>query len=193
MSTPKHSIRNMAARLALAAVLMFGFGFALVPLYDIFCEVTGIRPAIVASSADDITEQPAASRVVTLELLATTGNSAPWEFAPVADRIEVQTGLLQETTYFAKNLSGRAITGTATPDVAPREAGRYLKKIECFCFTAQHFAVDEGRDMPVRFYIEPDLPAHIDTITLAYTLHEMPSAADNEQIAGSDTNQATQL
>lgn len=193
MKTPKNSITNMAARLALAAVLMFGFGFALVPLYDIFCEVTGIRTAITASSVADITERPEASRTVRLQLLASTGNSAPWEFAPVADSIEVQTGLLQETAYFAKNLSGRSITGTATPDVTPREAGRYLKKIECFCFTEQHFAEGEARNMPVRFYIEPDLPAHIDTITLAYTLHEKPAATDAGQIADSKTNQATQL
>lgn len=193
MSELKTSTTNLALRLAGAAVLMFGFGFALVPLYDIFCEVTGIRIEIRASEEGGIVEQPALSRTVTLELLASTGNSAPWEFHPVADSIEVQTGLLQETTYFAKNLSGRDIVGTATPDVAPREAGRYLKKVECFCFTEQQFAEGEGRDMPVRFYIEPDLPAHIDTITLSYTLHEKPSAAANGQVAGKETNQATQL
>ena len=193
MSTEQRkSTKSLALRLGGAAVLMFGFGFALVPLYDIFCEVTGIRTEIRASAASEIVENPAASRTVTLQLLASTSNSAPWEFSPVADSIEVQTGLLQETEYFARNLSGRAITGTATPDVTPREAGRYLKKIECFCFTAQDFAVDEARNMPVRFFIEPGLPAHIDTITLAYTLHEQPSSADNEQVAGA-TNNATQL
>jgi len=183
---------NLALRLGAAAVVMFGFGFALVPLYDIFCEITGIRTEIKAASAEQIIEQPEASRTITLELVASTSNSAPWEFTPVADSIEVQTGLLQETEYFAKNLSGRDIVGTATPDVVPREAGRYLKKIECFCFTEQYFAEGEGRNMPVRFYIEPDLPSHIDTITLAYTLHEKPSATDSEQVAGA-TNNATQL
>ena len=193
MGEQQTTTRSMALRLGGAAVLMFGFGFALVPLYDIFCEVTGIRVEIRASEADQITEQPGLSRNVTLELLASTGNSAPWEFRPVADSIEVKTGLLQETEYFARNLSGRDIIGTATPDVAPREAGRYLQKVECFCFTEQQFAEGEARNMPVRFYIDPDLPAHIDTITLAYTLHEKPSAAADDQVAGTDTNQATQL
>jgi len=187
------SIRNLALRLGAAAVVMFGFGFALVPLYDIFCEVTGIRTEIRASDEGQIIEQPGQSRTVTLQLLASTSNSAPWEFHPVADSIEVPTGLLQTTEYFAKNLSGRDIIGTATPDVAPREAGRYLKKVECFCFTEQQFAEGEGRNMPVRFFIEPDLPAHIDTITLSYTLHEKPAAADNGQLASSETNNATQL
>ncbi|NND53693.1 MAG: cytochrome c oxidase assembly protein [Gammaproteobacteria bacterium] len=190
---PPVTTRNLALRLGGAAVLMFGFGFALVPLYDIFCEVTGIRFELRASDEARITEQPALSRAVTLELLASTGNGAPWEFRPVADSIEVQTGLMQETAYFAKNLSGRDIVGTATPDVAPREAGRYLKKVECFCFTEQPFAEGEARNMPVRFYIEPDLPAHIDTITLAYTFHEKPSAADNAQVAADDATHAAQL
>ena len=184
--------RNLALRLAGAAVVMFGFGFALVPLYDIFCEVTGIRFELNQTQTADIVEQPAAARVVTLELLASTSNSAPWKFRPVADSIEVRTGLMQETEYYAENLAGRAIVGTATPDVAPREAGRYLKKVECFCFTEQQFAEGEGRNMPVRFFIDPELPAHIDTITLSYTLHEKPTASQ-EQLADSEMTNATQL
>ena len=173
---------NLALRLGLAAVCMFGFGFALVPLYDIFCEVTGIRAPIEASDAAAITEQPESSRSITLELLASTGNSAPWEFGPVNDRIEVQTGLIQNTEYVARNLAPRDIAGVATPDVRPAEAARYFKKIECFCFTEQNFAAGEERMLPVRFYIEPDLPAHIDTITLAYTLFEQqPQVASNSR------------
>ena len=172
----------MAVRLGLAAVAMFGFGFALVPLYEVFCEVTGIRIPIEARAPADASGEPAVSRPVTLELLANTGNSAPWEFGPVADSIEVETGRILDTVYMARNLAPRAIVGTATPDVRPIEAGRYFKKIECFCFTEQSFAEGEERELPVRFYIEPDLPAHIDTITLAYTLFEKPSAVADSTI-----------
>jgi cytochrome c oxidase assembly protein subunit 11 len=161
---------------------MFGFGFAMVPLYDVFCEVTGIRSPIEISTADMIVEQPE-SRTVTLELLASTGNSAPWEFGPVNDSINVQTGLIQNVNYFARNLAPNAISGIATPDVRPAEAARYFKKIECFCFSEQHFALGEERLLAVRFYIEPDLPEHIDTITLAYTLYEKPST-----VASNSTN-----
>ncbi len=185
MSNQQHNeTRSLAMRLGMAAVCMFGFGFALVPLYDVFCEVVGIRTAIEANAEDTIVERPEASRTIRLELLASTGNSAPWEFSPVSDTLEVSTGLIQETEFYAKNLAPRGITGTATPDVRPAEAGRYFKKIECFCFTEQSFAEGEARNMPVRFYIDPDLPAHIDTITLAYTLYEKPSAvASNSDTA----------
>lgn len=169
------STRNLALRLGIAAVCMFGFGFALVPLYDVFCQVTGIRAPIEASAADTIVERPQ-SRHVTLELLGSTGNSAPWEFGPVEDSVDVQTGTIQNVDYFARNLAPNAISGVATPDVRPAEAARYFKKIECFCFSQQDFALGEERLLPVRFYIDPDLPAHIDTITLAYTLFEKPKA-----------------
>jgi len=172
-------IRNLGIRLGLAAVAMFGFGFALVPLYDIFCEITGIRAPIEASTAASIVEQPEASRTITLQLIASTNNGAPWEFRPVSDSIEIQTGLMQDTEFFARNLTDRALTGVATPDVRPAEAGKYLQKIECFCFAEQQFEAGEGRNMPVRFYVKPELPAHIDTITLSYTLFAKQKLASN--------------
>lgn len=168
---------NLALRLSFAAVCMFGFGFAMVPLYDVFCEVVGIRAPIAAIDSGDVHEQPERSRTITLELLANTGNSAPWEFRPVQDRIQVQTGLIQNTEYTARSLSAFSLQGVATPDVRPVEAARYFRKIECFCFTEQDFAVGEERNLAVIFYVDPDLPAHIDTITLSYTLFEKPRMA----------------
>jgi cytochrome c oxidase assembly protein subunit 11 len=168
--------RSLVVRLGLAAVAMFGFGFALVPLYEIFCEVTGIRTPIVASDASTIVEQPELSRNVRLEMLATTNGGAPWEFHPQADILDVETGKMQNVSYMATNLSAISLTGVATPDIRPAEAAKYFRKIECFCFDEQPFAANEQRELLVRFYIEPDLPAHIDTITLAYTLFEKPGA-----------------
>jgi cytochrome c oxidase assembly protein subunit 11 len=169
----------MALKLGGAALLMFGFGFALVPLYDVFCEVVGIRAPIEATAASDVVESPAASRTITLEFLASTGNGAPWAFAPVADSIQITTGMLHDAEYRAHNLSGRDLTAVITPDVRPIEAAQYLRKVECFCFTEQSFSADEARDLQVRFIIDSELPAHIDRVTLAYTLFEKPAVAQN--------------
>jgi cytochrome c oxidase assembly protein subunit 11 len=180
MSKAHHNANNsLVIRLSLAACGMFAFGFALVPLYDIFCEVTGIRVPIVASDVTSIREQPELSRTITLELLANTNNSAPWEFRPHSDKIAVETGIMQTTEFYARNLSGKPILGVATPDIRPAEAGKYFRKVECFCFNEQQFATDEARDLSVRFFVEPDLPDHIDTITLSYTLFAKQTVASN--------------
>ena len=178
----KRANKSLVLRLALVAVGMFGFGFAMVPLYDIFCEITGIRIPIEASLEKDIKETAIPGREITMELLASTNNGAPWEFHPVNDTLKIYTGKLENTQFFARNLSDAPLIGVATPDVRPAEAARYLRKVECFCFNEQHFAAGEARKLDVRFYIEPDLPAHINTITLAYTLFAAP-----EKLA--DTNE----
>jgi len=175
MSKPSH--HNLALRLGSAAVVMFGFGFALVPLYDIFCEVVGIRVSIDATAAESITEVRNTNRTVKLELLANTSQGTPWAFEPSADTINVATGQLLETTYLARNLSVNELTAVATPDVRPAEAGKYFKKIECFCFEEQNFSAGEERELLIRFFVDPELPAHIDRITLAYTLFEKPNLA----------------
>jgi cytochrome c oxidase assembly protein subunit 11 len=174
------SNKSLSIRLGIAALAMFAFGFALVPLYDIFCEVTGIRSPIEANDASMITEQPELSRIVTLEMLASTNQGAPWEFSPVFDSLDVHTGLMQDIEYTALNLSNAQIIGVATPDIRPADAAKYFRKVECFCFNEQEFAANEERNMAVRFYIEPDLPAHINTITLAYTLFVKPDNQANK-------------
>jgi len=173
---------GLVTRLALTSCAMFLFGFALVPLYDIFCEITGIRIPIEASAAETITEStdPAVSRDIKLLLLASTQAGAPLEFQPLNDIIDVSTGRIQETQFIARNLSKSAVTGIATPDIRPAEAGRYIRKIECFCFNDQLFAAGEERKLNVRFYVDPELPAHIDNITLAYTLFEKQQVASNQ-------------
>jgi len=173
------SNRSLVIRLGLTAAAMFAFGFALVPLYDIFCEVTGIRVPIVASDASSITEEPVRSRIIKLELLGNTNNGAPWEFEPLQDTLSVGTGLMHDTEFYARNLSNQAIKGIATPDIRPTEAARYFRKVECFCFDEQDFAAGEGRNLSVRFYVDPDLPEHIDTITLSYTLFAKQQLASN--------------
>ncbi len=165
--------RNLAARLFLMAAGSFAFGYALVPLYDVFCEVTGIgsrdrlsQAAVVDSAGPDL------DRTITVEFVSSTPGSGEWEFHPNVATLEVHPGKLYETTFHARNLAGREITGQAVPSVSPARAARYFQKTECFCFTPQHFETDEVKDMPVRFIVDRDLPASVDRLTLSYSFFD---------------------
>jgi cytochrome c oxidase assembly protein subunit 11 len=165
----KRHDRLLVAKLATMAVAMFGFGFLLVPIYDVFCDVTGLGGKTNATAAHIDVETPDNSRLITVEFIANLNQSAPWEFEPTVTSIEVHPGKFYDATYFARNLTQRKITGQAVPSVAPGQAAKYFRKTECFCFTSQEFAPAEAREMPLRFIIDPELPAHIDRLTLSYT------------------------
>jgi cytochrome c oxidase assembly protein subunit 11 len=168
--------RSLAARLVLMAAGSFAFGFALVPLYDVFCEVTGIgsREQLArAGTADG--QAPVAGRTVVVEFTASVP-AGGWVFEPVAATMEVQPGRLYETHYRARSLSEGPTTGQAVPSVAPLRAARYFVKTECFCFTPQHFAGGEEREMAVRFVVDRELPAGIDRLTLSYAFYDAGQA-----------------
>ena len=158
-----------ARRLAVVVLAMFGFGYALVPLYDVLCEITGLggRTGVVAASALDGGVDT--SRTVRVQFLGTVSSRLPWDFRPDVATMEVHPGQVYETTYFARNLSETATIGRARPSVAPSIASLHFNKTECFCFVEQEFAPGEARHMPVRFVLSRDLPADIATVTLSYT------------------------
>jgi cytochrome c oxidase assembly protein subunit 11 len=149
----------------------FAFGFALVPLYDVFCALTGAGNRGALTTPVVAVEVPDASRRITVEFVAILPNHGSFEFRPVAAEIRVQPGRLYQTAFFARNLTGRDTVAQAVPSVAPSRAAAFFHKTECFCFTPQHFAKEEGRDMMVRFIVDPKLPADTDRITLAYVLY----------------------
>lgn len=165
------STRSLTGRLLLMAAGMFGFGFALVPLYDAFCEVTGFggrtndAPAEVVAKADE-------SRSIKLEFVTTVNEYAPWQFSSKQAGMTVHPGGLYEAMFTATNLTDSHKIAQATPSVAPQEAARYFKKLDCFCFTQQEFEANETRELPVRFIVDPELPDHVDTITLSYTFFD---------------------
>ena len=159
---------RLVKQLVVMALGMFAFGFALVPLYDIFCEFTGFRTQNVRA---EITQEMTVDkeRLITIEFIASANQNAAWEFKPVVSKMQVSPGQIYTANYFAKNLKNSFVVGTATPDIKPVEMNKYFKKLECFCFTQQDFAANEAREMPVQFVIDPNLPQHIERMTLSYT------------------------
>ena len=170
--------RRLVIRLAVVVVVMFGFGFALVPLYDVFCKVTGLngktgRIELEKALSEKVDEQ----RLVTVEFLATVSSDLPWEFGPVIKKVKVHPGAVTEVKYFARSLTDSAITGQAVPSLAPGLAAKYFNKTECFCFTRQTLGPREAREMPLRFVVDPDLPAEVKTVSLSYSFYQAGNTA----------------
>lgn len=164
--------RNGAGALKLLGVALgaFAFTFALVPLYNIACQkVFGVRLEQGPADAQAKTRAPVAERWVTVQFDGGVNSKLPWAFHPEQATMKVQPGVQYEAKYFARNDGQRAIVGNAVPSVAPARASGYFSKTECFCFTAQTLQPGEARDMPVRFIVDPALPADVNTITLSYT------------------------
>ena len=157
-------------KMVLVAIAAFAFTFALVPLYRIACEkVLGIRLERTAAEGVAVAKPAANERVITVQFDGGVNSKLPWEFSPNKVTMQVVPGELYETTYHARNTSQRTVVGSAVPSVAPARASGFFSKTECFCFTAQTLKAGEVRDMPVRFIVDPNLPADVKTITLSYT------------------------
>jgi len=163
--------RRLSTRLAIVALAMFGFGFALVPFYNQICAALGInsleQPEAVANTQVDF------SRQVVIELDSNVHN-LPWRFKPLVNHVTVHPGELKTIEYEIINVREAPVTGQAVPSYGPQHAGEYFKKIECFCFTQQTLAAGEVRRMPVTFVVDPKLPASVKTIAVSYTFFEVP-------------------
>jgi len=179
---PKPPARNAGmVRLIGVALGVFVLTFSLVPLYRIACEkVFGVRLERGASQAG-AQHVDSIKRTVRVEFDGGVNSKLPWAFHPEKLTMDVVPGELNEAMYFARNESDRALVGSAVPSVAPARASGYFNKTECFCFTAQTLQAGEQRDMPVRFIVDPDLPADVKTITLSYTFYK--NDALTEQLA----------
>jgi cytochrome c oxidase assembly protein subunit 11 len=164
--------RNLMVKLLLFAAGSFGFGFALVPLYDVLCSVTGVGDQKALARAAVVTEHPDLNRMVTIDFVADLPSVGSWEFKPLTTSMQVHPGKLYEVRFFAHNLMGHDTVAQAVPDVSPSKAANYFRKTECFCFSPQHFKDGESKVMPVRFFVDPSLPRYIDRIALAYTFYD---------------------
>lgn len=166
--------RRLAWILALAAAGFLGFGFGLAPLYNTFCEVTGLN-----GKTETATTKPGAidlTRIVTVEFTSTVMPGLPWHFEPEQRRLRVHPGEPATAAYAATNLGDRAIDGQAIMSVSPEVAATHFKKIECFCFHKQALSPKETRILPLAFFVARDLPRDIRTITVSYAAFPVPKA-----------------
>ena len=170
MDDRRRSNRSLLRRLVTVVVVMFGFGFAMIPFYNKICEVTGLRNIDIADDA--VNTQIDAGRIVRIELDGNL-NKLAWRFRPMTSVVSVHPGELTQVMYEVENTTDRPMTGQAVPSYGPQLAGQYFKKLECFCFTKQSFGPHEKRQLPVVFVVDPKLPANVPTITLSYTFFEV--------------------
>jgi len=179
MTSPDELARQKRSRrtlvlLAGLAVGMFGFGFAMVPLYGLLCQVTGTQSieqrATLAAQEKPVTSAPVQDRWVTVKFDATVHPDLPWSLEPMERKLRVRPGESYLVKFVAENRSGQQITGQAIPSIAPWQATGFFTKMECFCFTQQTLAGNERREMPLRFLVSPDLPADINSLTLSYSV-----------------------
>jgi len=172
--------RNLVTSLLVVVVGAFAFGYALVPLYDVFCEITGFGGRTNAEAVARV-EAPDLSREIRIEFVTTINSYAPFEFGADADSMTVNPGKMYFATFTAKNLTDQDKIAQAVPSVAPGAAAEHFVKIECFCFDQQEFLANEERAMPLQFIVDPDLPDYVDTITLQYTFFDTAPVASNKK------------
>ena len=155
---------------------MFAFAYSLVPLYDVFCELTGFGGRTNETPVV-LTEEAGETRIVTVQFTTTVNEYAPYTFEPNVKSMDIEVGKIYDAVFTAENLTDKPRVAQAIPSVYPNKAGVHLKKTECFCFNNQPFEGLEAKEMPVRFMIDRDLPSYIDTITLEYTFFNMDATA----------------
>jgi len=175
---PRNKNIRMKSKLMLVAVAMFGFGYALVPLYKAFCEATGInilalgdRNIAGAEAPMPANTQVDMSRLITVEFDA--NSRGPWDFKPAQSNLQVHPGELSTVLYEFQNVQNKRITAQAIPSYAPQQAGPHFHKIECFCFKQYTLEPGEKKSWPVVFVIDPKLSKDVTTITLSYTFFEV--------------------
>jgi cytochrome c oxidase assembly protein subunit 11 len=183
--TQKSANRRTVIKLVLATCVMFSFGYALVPIYNVFCTVTGLngktgRLSEAQAAALTVDE----SRSVTVEFVTNVDAQMPWDFKPLVNKVVVHPGVETQVEFEVHNWDTGPIDGNAVPSVAPNTVAKYFKKTECFCFTQQTLAAGETRRMPVRFIVDPRLPPEVTILTLGYTFFQsLKPTAENEEAA----------
>jgi len=168
-----------AFKLGIFAIAMFGFGYALVPLYDMLCEITGLN-----GKSANVTQQQQANfevdetRTITVEFITTLNQGMSWDFEAETTKMQVHPGKPYQASFFVKNKTNRSIVGQAIPSVAPFAAANHFIKTECFCFNNQLLEAGQSMEMPVVFVINPALPEHVKTVTLSYTYFDVSSTVN---------------
>jgi cytochrome c oxidase assembly protein subunit 11 len=169
--------RKLVRGLLIMTAGAFAFGWALIPLYDVLCRAAGIGNAEAKSGKSAVREAIDPNREITIEFLAEPASVGSFDFRPKVASMRIHPGKLYDTLFYAKNLTQVASVAQAVPSISPTGTAKYFHKTECFCFSPQKFAAGEGRDMPVRFIVDPQLPGNVDKLTLAYTFYDTTQSA----------------
>ncbi|MFJ4383324.1 cytochrome c oxidase assembly protein [Pseudomonas sp. NPDC089408] len=164
-------LKRLVTRLLMLTVVMFAFGFALVPIYDVMCKAFGINGKTGGQYEGRQISDP--SRSVRVQFMSTNASDMVWDFYSTADQLEVNPGAVNQMIFIAHNPTDRPMSAQAIPSITPAEAAAYFHKTECFCFTQQVLQPGERIEMPVRFIVDRDLPASLKHLTLAYTLFDI--------------------
>lgn len=182
--TLKSANRRTVTKLVLATCLMFSFGYALVPLYNVFCTITGLNGKTGRLSEAQAAALPVdESRSVTIEFVTNVDAQLPWEFRPLVNKVVVHPGVETQVEFEVHNSDLASVDGNAVPSVAPNTVAKYFKKTECFCFTQQTLAAGETRRMPVRFIVDPRLPPEVTVLTLGYTFFQSLNPTASNEVA----------
>jgi len=180
-NNPQRSHLKVAGKMLALAVGMFGFGYLMVPMYNIICDITGLNGKTGRVSADAVVSAPMLEdREVIVEFVASINQGGSWIFRPTEKTMTVTPGQLYHTSYYAENLSDDYVVAQATPSVTPFAAAKYFNKTECFCFTRQPFEGKSSKDMPITFIIDEDLPVNVDRVTLSYTFFRSPEQSADQ-------------
>jgi cytochrome c oxidase assembly protein subunit 11 len=159
---------------------MFFFSFALVPLYDVFCEVTGLNGKVALESTN--IKEVDTGREIKLQFISHNNEEMPWIFKPSEEVLDVKTGKYYTTTFYVKNVTNREMTAQAIPSVAPSNAASHLSKLECFCFNQQTLKPGEEALLPVKFLVDTDLPNNIKSVAMSYTIFDITDY-DKQELA----------
>lgn len=184
MNSPQKN-RKLVLWLLAIAIGMFGFGYALVPMYNVLCKATGLNGKISGPAGASDPSLVDKTRTVIVEFTATGNANIAFQFYPLVKKIAVHPGENTRLSFFAKNDNHKDMVIQAIPSVSPGVAAKHLKKTECFCFTKQYFKAGEQRIMPILFHVDRDLPKEINTLTLSYTLFDLAKNAIIQAPAGS--------
>ncbi|MFQ3787526.1 cytochrome c oxidase assembly protein [Halomonas sp. A29] len=171
MQARQVAVRRTVWRSAAALVGMFAFAFALVPLYDAFCRVTGINGKVDTTAQALVHDEVDQSRMVTVQFITRNGSGLPWRMDVETRQVRLHPGQTSEVNFSFSNQSGAESWGRAVPSVSPSTATRHVRKASCFCFEEQMLQAGERIELPLVFQLDRDLPPEVNTITLVYTLY----------------------
>ena len=159
---------------------MFVFSFALVPLYNVFCEVTGLNGKIELKATTEKGLENQDGRDISIQFISHNNEEMPWIFKPSEDKIKIKTGKYHTATFYVRNTTSKRMVAQAIPSVAPSNAATHLKKLECFCFEQQELAPGEEALLPVKLLFDNDLPKSIKNVVLSYTIFDVTNYKDAE-------------